>query len=218
MSTSTSPTHRDIPWHIVGRWQEFDGESRANRLRVIAITAFYVVELLNYHGLSLGPLTWPKLEGIDAVFHRSVTAIALGGAAVSLGVLLCLRNRIFPGWLKFVSTTGDLLLLTAFLLIGDGPRTPLVVAYFLIIALSTLRFSLTLVRFATVGALAGYLCVNGYARWFADRELVVPRYHQTLVLIALALTGIIAGQVIRSVKSMAYEYAQRIQAGSPPVS
>jgi hypothetical protein len=219
---STSTTHdappRDLPWHIVGRWQEFDGESRANWLRVIAIAAFYVVELLNFHGLSAGPVEWPKLAGIDAAFHRSVTAIALAGAAVSLCVLLCLRNRIFPGWLKFVSTTGDLLLLTAFLLVGDGPRTPLVVAYFLIIALSTLRFSLTLVRFATVGTLVGYLCVNGYVRWFGHADLAVPRYHQVLVLISLALTGIIAGQVIRSMKSMASEYAQRVQAGSSSVT
>ena len=36
-------------WFIVGRWQEYDGESRANLLRMGAVGAFYIVELLRFY-------------------------------------------------------------------------------------------------------------------------------------------------------------------------
>ena len=44
------------------------------------------------------------------------------------------------------------------------------------------------------------------------RDVRVPRYHQLIVLTALALCGIIQGQVIRRVRSLAVEYAKRLTA------
>ena len=111
--------------------------------------------------------------------------------------------------LKFLSTGCDIVLLTGILMVAQGPRSPLVVGYFLVIALATLRFNLPLVRMATVGSMAGYLFLLGYARWFTDRDLHVPRYHQIIVLLALGLTGIVLGQVIRRVHALAKEYAAR---------
>jgi hypothetical protein len=61
--------------------------------------------------------------------------------------------------------------------------------------------------------MAGYLALLGYAKWFADRDLRVPRYHQIILLLALALTGVVLGQVIRRVRRIAEEYAARIEAG-----
>ena len=42
-----------------------------------------------------------------------------------------------------------------------------------------------------------YLFLNGFARWFTERDIGVPRYHQLIVLIALGLSGIVLGQVVR---------------------
>ena len=81
----------------------------------------------------------------------------------------------------------------------------------LLIALSTLRFNLSLVRLATVGSMAGYLVLLGYALWLTERDLRVPRYHQIIVLLALALSGIVLGQVIRRVRAVAKQYADRVQ-------
>jgi hypothetical protein len=78
-----------------------------------------------------------------------------------------------------------------------------------IVALAALRFSLPLVRFATVGSMLGYLMLLGYAKWFAAGDLRVPRYHEVMFLLALGLTGITIGQVIRAVRSMAVEYEAR---------
>jgi hypothetical protein len=210
----TDSARADRQWFIVGRWQEYAGEARANLLRIAAIGAFYVIELVNYHGLDLGPLQMPSM--VDQQFHQVVTALAIAWTMVALGTQLCLKVQVFPSGLKYVTTGCDVVLLTTILTVADGPRSPLVVGYFLIIVLSTLRFQLRLVWCATLGSLAGYLFLNGYARWFAaaDRQLSVPRYQQLIILLALALTGIILGQVIRRVRALAEEFAQRLGDGS----
>lgn len=209
-----APTAADRHWFIVGRWEEFEGEGRANLLRVIGLAAFYAVELLNYHGLNLGFLQMPSV--VERPFHLAVTMLVLAWAMVCLGVLLCRKNGIFPQWLKFLSTGCDLLLLTSVLTLADGPRSPLVVGYFLVIALAALRFSLRLIWFATAGAIAGYLYLLGFARWAPSIEgwergdLTSPRYSQVIFVLALVLTGVVLGQVIRRVKALAREYAQRL--------
>jgi hypothetical protein len=208
----SQPDRATRQWFIVGRWQEFEGEGRANLLRIVGIGAFYVVELVNYHGLSLGLLELPKVAGISKSFHQAVTALAVAWALVALAVLLLLQRRIFPGLLKYVTTGCDVLFLTGILVVADGPRSPLVIGYFLLLALSTLRFSLPLVRVTTAGTIAGYLVLLGYARWFTVRDIRVPRYHQLIFVLALALTGIVLGQVIRRVRAMAKEYAARVEA------
>jgi hypothetical protein len=81
----------------------------------------------------------------------------------------------------------------------------------LIIVLATLRFSLPLVRFATVGSMAGYLILLGYMKWYSGRNLNVPRYHELIFLLGLALSGVILGQVIRRVRYIAEDYARRLE-------
>jgi len=203
--SETPPALDDHQWYIVGRWQEYEGEGRANLLRIVGVGVFYCIELANY---------WSG--AVDRPFHQAVTALALTWAVVALGVLFCLSQNIFPGWLKFLSTAADLVLLTAILVLADGPKSPLVVAYFLLIVLSTLRFSLRLIWFAALGSILGYMFLLGYAKWFTEREIRVERYQQAIVLLALALTGIVLGQVIRRVRRLASEYAARIAAKSVP--
>ena len=201
-------------WFVVGRWQEFAGEARANLLRIIAVGSFYLVELINYHLIGKG--SEPYVE-----FHRSATAVAVAWTLLSLGVLLCLRRQIFPPALKFVSTSLDIILLTCLAMsvpgATGGPASPLSLIYFMIIALAALRFSLPLVWMATVGSMAGYLTLVAVAdmrehgQWF-DADHVVPVVEQLMMLLALGLTGIIVGQVIRRVRSVAEEFNQRMQA------
>jgi len=198
-------------WFIVGSWEEYEGERRANLLRIIAIGAFYLIELINYYGLNLGFLEMPAV--VQKSFHLEITLLALCWSLVGLGVLLCLRQRFFPASLKFISTGLDLILLTATLMVADGPRSPLVVGFFLVIALAALRLNLPLIWFATAGAAGGYLFALGYARWFVDRDIRVPRYHQVIFLLAVVLTGVIVGQVIRRVRCLAEDYARRIDSG-----
>ncbi|HJT36212.1 MAG TPA: hypothetical protein VJ783_29595 [Pirellulales bacterium] len=209
--SAASETHQR-QWFIVGRWQEFEGEARANLLRIIGIGAFYLIELANYHGLRLGALELERVAGVDQPFHQAVTALAVAWTLASLGVHFCLRRQVFPAVLKYLSTAADVVFLTAILMLADGPRSALVVGYFLIVALSALRFSLPLVRFATLASLGGYLYLLGFAKWFAEpsRGLHIERYQQLIFLLALGLTGIVLGQVVRRVRRMAEEFANRV--------
>ena len=194
----------DRQWFIVGRWQEYEGESRANLFRVVGVALFYCVELGNY---------WSG--NVDRPFHQAVTALALAWAFVALGVLFCLTRHFFPALLKYLSTTADLVLLTVILMLADGPKSPLVVAYLLLIVVSLLRFSLPLIWFTSVGSMLCYMFLLGYAKWFASRDIRAARYQQAIFLLALVLTGFILGQVVRRVRRMAAEYAERVAANKP---
>lgn len=201
----------DRHWFIVGRWQEYEGEATANLLRTIGIGAFYTIELLNHHGLRLGWLELPKVEGVDERFHQAVTALAVAWVMTSLGVFFSLRRQMFPAVLKYLSTAADIVYLTAILMLADGPRSAMVVGYFLVVALAGLRFSLSLVWFATGGSICGYLFLLGYGRWFAapERNLSIERYQELIFLLALALSGIVLGQIVRRVRRIAEAYARR---------
>jgi hypothetical protein len=205
----------DRQWYIVERWEEYEGEGRTNLLRIVAVGVFYLVELAQYH--------WFPAAGADeaelATYHQKVTALAVAWTMVSLAVLLCLRMRVFPAFLKYVSTGCDLLLLTALASVShgaksdapDGPESPLVLVFFLIMALASLRLSLRLVWFATLGSMLGYLALVGLAdkKWF-DQEHAVPLVTQAITVLSLALTGIVLGQMIRRVRSLAEDYATRM--------
>jgi hypothetical protein len=209
-NSQTTP-FADRLWYIVGRWQEYEGEAKANLLRIIGIGAFYTIELVNHHGLSIGFLELPKVEGVDTRFHNTVTAIAAAWVMTSLGVLFALRQRMLPRGLKYASTAADIIYLTGILMLADGPRSVLVVGYFLIVALSGLRFSLPLVWFATCGSMCGYLFLLGYGRWFANpqRNLRIERYQEIIFLLALGLSGIVLGQILRRVRRIAEDYTRR---------
>lgn len=196
----------DRQWFIVGRWQEYEGEGRANLLRILAIGTFYAVQLLQHHVLI-------QPTDADRAFHRVATAMAAAWVGMALAVAVCLRRQFLPAGLKYVTTAGDILFLTCLAALGAGPSSPLILGYYLIIVLAALRFSLGLVRFATLGCLAGYMATVGFKdeRWF-DAQHVVPVIQQLVTLLSLGLTGITLGQVIRRVRFLADELVARVQA------
>ena len=208
---------RERQWYIAERWQEYEGEGRANLLRIIGIGSFYTIHLLNYHGLRFGLLQLAQEGDVSREFHVQVTLLAVAWTMLAVGMLLCLKQRIFPRWIKLFSTSSDLVLLTAILYVSDGPQSPLIVGYFLLIVLAVLRFSLPLVRLATIGSMLGYICLLGCAKWpktfgKGEVDISVPRYEQLIVLVALGLTGIILGQAVRRVRHLAEDFADRISA------
>jgi len=208
MATATVATEPSgkREWFITGRWQEYEGESRANVLRILAVGSFYIVELIRFRGLE-------HARADQLPFHRQATAIAVAWTMIGLAVLLLLRLRIFPAGLKYVSTACDVGLLTALAALATGPFSPLVGAYFVIVALAALRFSIPLIWFTTIAVMLGYWSLVGLAdqTWF-DADHVVPVTTQIVTLLSLALTGIVLGQAVRRVKVMAAEYAQRLAA------
>ncbi|MEZ4233001.1 MAG: hypothetical protein R3B89_27725 [Polyangiaceae bacterium] len=169
-------------WQIAKRKQEFRGESFANVVRVVGVLAFYVIEIVNHHGSTL--LGMPAVVGRD--LHAMVTALVGSWVGAALLTVATMRLRYFPIWLKYVTTGVDLALMTAVLAVLDGPRSPMLVGFFLVLALSATRFSQRLVACTGVGALACY----GVLLWHTMAlrpALGVPRYHQLIFGLALAI-------------------------------
>lgn len=193
-------------WAIVQRFQEYDGELSANLLRVVGVLAFYGIELANYHGVSLGPLQLPKVAGVDQRFHFAITALAVAWVAVAAAVLLLLRNRFFPASLKFITTAADVLLLTAMLLIADGPKSTLTVGYFLVVTLSVLRFSRHLVSFATAASVVGYGLVVANAHVYRP-ALKMQAYQELMTTLGLVLVGVVLARATSQSQSAASHLA-----------
>ncbi|TWT93814.1 hypothetical protein [Stieleria varia] len=210
METAKTTLSDDEAWFVASRWQQLAGEHRANHLRILAIVAFYLVHLVQHYqpGGLLKSDTPP-----DQIFHVALTVIVAGWLLMALTIDFSLRLRIFPLFTPYVTTGLDLALLTAILCLGGGQASPLILGYFLILILSALRFSLPLVRAATAAAIVSYLYLLAMGKWphlFGDRIIgVVPRYHQIITLLAIGITGIVLGQMIRRFRAMAKHYAER---------
>ncbi|MFT5527704.1 MAG: hypothetical protein ACI9HK_005688 [Pirellulaceae bacterium] len=191
-------------WFIVRRWQEFGGETRACLMRILAITGFYCAQLIHYMSLTVP-------NDPEQRFHRYVTMVAAAWAFAAVSTLLCLRKQFFPSYLPFVTTIIDLGLLTMLAALGSGPNSPLTRVYFLIIVLSAIRFNLPLIWCATIGSLAGYMSLVGLAddTWF-DPNHAVPPIEQLVTVLALGLTGLFIGQIIRRVPQLAFEFERRM--------
>ena len=203
----------DRSWFIVSRGHQYRAEERANLLRLIALVLFYLVEVVRHYGAPLAFLELPPAEGDDR-FHWAASALTTSWVVLAAVVAWLLRKRIFPRWLPYASTAADLALLTALLALGHGPQSPLLAAYFVVLALAALRVDLPLLWFTGVGATVGYLFLLAYARFYApERGLTVPRFHELLFVLALVMTAVVLGQLVRRVRRLAAEYARRDETG-----
>ena len=211
MST-TSSDDADRRWFITQRWQQYEAEGRANLLRIVAIGSFYLVHLWTFFSAQgrlpqLEFLQIAQADEISASFHVAVTLLAVAWSMLAMAIHLCLQHEVFPRWLPYFSTAADIFLLTSVICIGAGSRSPIIAGYFLILVLAALRFSLPLVRFATIGSVIAYIFVLGCPTFQIPGTLGVaenvPRYHQLMMVLAMLLTGIMLGQLVRSVRTMA---------------
>ncbi len=215
---STQNAIDEQAWFAATRWQQLDGEYRANYLRILSVVAFYVIHAVQYYQL-FGPsvLSTP----VGRVFHVSATVIALIWLLAALAIDVTLRQRIFPAAMPFVTTAMDLILLTSVVYLGGGQQSPLILGYPVIQVFAAIRFDLLLVRWSTGGALVAYLYLMAAGRWpelFGGRTIgLVPRYSQLMTLLAMVVVGIALGQLIRRFRGMAEYYARRCSAGASDV-
>ena len=195
-------------WHATQRWQQYDGEFRANLLRIFSLAAFYGVHLLHYYQ-PLGVLELGAKPSLR--FHQAATFLVAAWALMALVTDRSLRNHLFPSWLPYLTSGFDLAFLTALICLGGGLQSPLVVAFPLVLILVSLRFDLVLLRVATVFAGLAYLFICAASRWpelIGGRALErVPRYGQVMTLLAIVVCGIMLGHFIRRFREMAHWYA-----------
>ena len=187
--------------HIAQKFLAIEGEMVVNLIRILAITVFYVIELINFHGLHWGWLEIARVESLDLRLHKILTGICVAWGFSSLGVWYSLKSRLFKPVLSYFVSGLDILLLTFVLLVADGPRSPLTVLYFLILAMIALRFDILLLRLGAVAASVSYLAIIADAKYHRS-NLEVPHYYIWINLIAFALITLVLGQILRKISQV----------------
>jgi hypothetical protein len=199
----------DERWDDARRLESWAGEVRVNLLRGAALTVFYVHHLLHVYVLRDDP----QARGI---YHAQVTVIVLAWTAAILVLYRCLSVRWVPPALKYVATGWDITLVTALLFVHpDGPRSPLLYLYFVVLAAAPLRLSLPLVWATTLGIMAAALILMGHYVFFrigseayyaADNPARISRTSQVIFLLAVGAAGLLAGQVVRQARRLVQGY------------
>jgi hypothetical protein len=197
-ATATSGT----AWDDARRIEAWAGELRVNLIRLLAIVLFYARHLADY-------LIAPVDAAVRGVYHARVTTLAVAWAVMAIALHVVLSRRRYPDSLKLFVVAFDAAMVTAICVVG-GPRAPLVMLYFLVIATAALRLSLRTVYTATAASMIGYLMqlahyawyVVGYDKYYATPDLRIPRTHQAMVLLCMLIAGLVAGQVVRQTRRL----------------
>jgi hypothetical protein len=191
-------TEETDAWPQVAVPEAWAGELRVNVIRLLAIVLFYGRHLLE----------WAVAEPGAAVrgrYHLLVTIVVVAWSFEAVIIQGWLSRRRYDPWLKYLAIAWDATMVTALCAIAGGPRTPLLLLYFVLIASTPLRLSLRLVWAGTAAAMLGYLFLLGYYafyivgvhRYYAAPEVRVPRNQEAITLLAMLVCGAFAGQVVR---------------------
>jgi hypothetical protein len=199
----------DIHWEDARRPEAWAGEVRVNSIRVAALVVFYGYHLLNIFAFT-------NDRELRGSYNAAVSAVVVAWAAGAFALYVCLSRRWMPPSLKYVASAWDLLLITAILIAGrEGPKSPLALLYFAVVAASALRLSLPLVVFATLGAMAAAAISLGHYVFFVvgakeyyavDSTLRISRAHEVIFLLCLGTCGLLAGQMVRQARRLVHGY------------
>jgi hypothetical protein len=199
----------------VTRIEAWAGETRVNLVRLAAVALFYGRHLLDFY------LNRPQTpEGLS--YHTRVTWIVATWVGMVAIVHLRLGRREVSPELKYATVLWDAAMISLLCALAPvGPRSPLVLLYFALIATAPLRLSLRLVWLATAAAVFGYLCVLGHYAWrvvgyqkyYATAELRIPRSEEAVHVLALLVCGLLAGQAVRQARRLAAGYPVTVEAG-----
>ena len=191
-------------WDQSLRPEAWAGEIRVNLIRLAAIVLFYGRHLIEWF---LAAANAP----IRGRYHLAVTGLVLLWTVLALLLHGWLSRRYFEPWMKYLAIAVDGLMITLLCILAGGPRTPLVLVYFGLIASSPLRLSIRAVYFATAVAMISYLILLGHYAWYqigfrryyATPELRLPRSEEIITLLAMLVCGLFAGQVVRQIRRIA---------------
>jgi len=204
-------------WDQSLRPEAWAGEIRVNLVRLAAIVLFYGRHLVEWF------LAAPDAP-IRGRYHLAVTGVVLLWTVLALLLHGWLSRRYFEPWMKYLAIAVDGLMITLLCGLAGGPRTPLVLVYFGLIASSPLRLSIRAVYFATAVAMVGYLVLLGHYAWYqigfrryyATPELRIPRSEEIITLLAMLVCGLFAGQSVRQIRRIVATQTSSADSGDYP--
>ena len=214
---SPDPVPTDM-WLIRSRIESLAGEARVNLVRLAAVFAFYLRHLI--------ALAVTETSRETVRYHTGATVVAAAWFAVVVAIHVCLTRRYLPAWLKYAACAFDLAMVVALCMLRAGPRSPIILLFFPVIISAAVRLSLPLIYFTTAGAILGYLAVLanyawrviGYDRYYADAALRIPRGEEAMFILALLVTGVFAGQIVRQARRLTRPLPATIATDAPPAA
>jgi hypothetical protein len=200
----------DDRWADGRRLEAWAGEVRVNLLRALALVVFYGNHLLDVYVYGRDP------SREAAIYHAEATAIVLAWTGAVFVLYLCLARRWVPPGLKYAATFWDILLISALLIAShDGPKSPLLYLYFVVLAAAPLRLSLPLVYATTFGIMLAATLVLGHyvyyriggENYYAEGSPYrIARSSEIIFLLAVGAGGLFAGQVVRQARRLVQGY------------
>ena len=162
------------------RRETWAGDVKANFIRMVALVIFTINEIFNYY----------LLHAVDKRFHIGSLIIISLWVIASINFHILLRRHWLPRATPYLMPSVDIFLVTWLILLGDGPKSPLVGIYFLIIALAALRLYPAAVLYTSCASAIGYL-----ATWIFVKHqkpiFAVPHFHVVITILCLLFMGII---------------------------
>jgi hypothetical protein len=192
------------------------GELRVNLIRLVAIALFYGRHLIEW---ALAERSAP----IRGQYHVTVTLVVIAWCFEAAVLHVWLLSRRYDPWLKYFAVLWDAIMIVFLCVVAGGPRTPLLLLFFALIASAPLRLSIGLVYAATTAAMLGYLFVLGHYAWYkvgfhryyASPELRIPRNQEAITLLAMLVCGLFAGQVVRQMRRLTGGQTAEISSEEP---
>ena len=165
-----------------------------------ALGVFYAMHLVCWWVL--------ELPGEGGAFHWTLTAMVSVWAAGAwafqrLAVRSGLDVAVLYGWSAL-----DVVLFTGVLTIANGPTSPLIIGYLLLIAGAGLRFRIRLVWCVAILSIVGYVSMVLDARWYRPHLQAEPHTH-FYFLLSMVVMALIMHLVLRRVGRLA-------RSGAPP--
>jgi tRNA A-37 threonylcarbamoyl transferase component Bud32 len=162
---------------------------------LVALVFFYLTHLLL---LELGT------RGEGGGFHWFVTGLVLVWAGGAMAFQWLASRTRWGATATFAWAAFDVILLTLFLLRGDGPHSAMLPGYLLLPAAAALRLRPALVWFVTGLCLVSYGALLAEAAWRRPEVMVRPK-DWIIFALSLAISGLIQYLLVRRVLAAARE-------------
>lgn len=176
---------------VARRVYAIEAEARINLLRLVGVAVFFTLHVVNraFVGLDAGRVV--DLGGTKVpVFDTVAISVAVAWAGAAGAVLLLLRTRFVSRVVGPMVTLADVLFLSILVLVGNGPTSPMLYAFPLVIAVTGLRGRSADVWLATVATTAAYGLAIGAALRFHP-SFMPPTHHILFVVASLGLMGLV---------------------------
>lgn len=186
-------------WRRFVRWLRRDTPLAA---RLLVLSSFYTVELVNYRILGLFESGW----------HYRITALLAAWMLLSWAYDALAKRGYSLAATSSVWAVTDVAMVTAVLFIADGAASPLVVAYPMLIVGAGLWFKVRYVALVAALSVTGYLAL--VADYYWRRPELQAQFdthgdrHAFFVIMLVAVAAVVAYQVYR-VRALSRFYENR---------